>query len=200
MRVPLLSRTYINPVLQSESRISCVRHDFTAWLKNSMKPKFCNKGMASAGPQTQQNEYWALAPERCSLRVRRGVGEGSAASMESLHGLRRASFSSRPAQKRKLSSSHRDSQKNPSTSRALRLSAGLPEYVSTRQRKNSLRHGASRCPRVAFQRNRTVPNNVGNPHCECKSTTLRSCLPSRCQALNRNLFPNPILSLTSRQH
>jgi hypothetical protein len=32
-------------------------------VKNSTNPLFCNKGMASARPQTQQNESWALAPE-----------------------------------------------------------------------------------------------------------------------------------------
>jgi hypothetical protein len=33
-------------------------------LKNSANPLFCNKGMASARPQIQKNERWALAPAR----------------------------------------------------------------------------------------------------------------------------------------
>jgi len=37
---------------------------------------------------------------------------------------------------------------------AVNVSAGIPEYVSTRQRRYSLRQGASLWPRVAFQRNR----------------------------------------------
>ena len=79
------------------------------------------------------------------------------------HGLRRASRSNCPVQKRKLSSSHRESHIKPNTSRVLRVSAGLPEYVSTLQRRNSLRHGASRCPRVAFQINLIAPNNLEIP-------------------------------------
>ncbi len=78
-------------------------------------------------------------------------------------GFRRASPSSRPAQNRKLSNSHLDSHIKPNTSRALNVSAGFPEYVSTRQRKNSLRQGVSRCPRVAFQTNRIAPNKSRLP-------------------------------------
>jgi hypothetical protein len=36
-------------------------------VKNSTNALFCNKGMASAKPQMQQNERWALAPEGCWL-------------------------------------------------------------------------------------------------------------------------------------
>jgi hypothetical protein len=85
------------------------------------------------------------------------------------HGLRRASFCTRPVQKRKSSSSHFDSQKKPKMSRARRLSAGFPEYVSTRHFRNSLRHGASRCPRVAFQMNFSAPNKLSNPPTEHSS-------------------------------
>src|SRR6478672_9958306 len=70
----------------------------------------------------------------------------------------RVSRSSRPVHARKLNSSQRESHTNPSTSRVLNVSAGLPEYVSTRQRRNSLRHGVSRWPRVAFQMKRKAPN------------------------------------------
>jgi hypothetical protein len=45
-------------------------HDFAARTKmredddlsDSTNPLFCNKGMASARPQMEQNECWALAP------------------------------------------------------------------------------------------------------------------------------------------
>lgn len=75
-----------------------------------------------------------------------------------LQAFRRASRSKVPVQNRKLSNSHFDSHINPNTSRAVSVSAGFPEYVSTRQRRNSLRQGVSRFPRVAFQRNRSAPN------------------------------------------
>jgi len=72
----------------------------------------------------------------------------------------RVSRSSRPVHARKLNNSHRESHTNPSKSRVLNVSAGLPEYVSTRQRRNSLRHGVSRWPRVAFQMKRKGANKA----------------------------------------
>ena len=79
------------------------------------------------------------------------------------HAFFRASFCSRPVQNKKLSSSHFDSHINPSTSRVRKLSAGFPEYVSTLHFRNSLRHGRSRCPRVAFQINLIAPNKSAPP-------------------------------------
>ena len=75
----------------------------------------------------------------------------------------RVSRSSRPVHARKLNNSHRESHTNPSKSRVLNVSAGLPEYVSTRQRRNSLRHGISRWPRVAFQMKRKGANKAEVP-------------------------------------
>ena len=80
------------------------------------------------------------------------------------YGLRRASFCTRPVQKRKSSSSHFDAQKNPKMSLARKLSAGFPEYVSTLHFRNSLRHGVRRCPRVAFQINFSAPNKLFPPN------------------------------------
>ena len=106
----------------------------------------------------------------------------------SLHGLRRASFCTRPVQNKKSRSSHFEAHMNPKMSRALKLSAGLPEYVSTRHRKNSLRHGASRCPRVAFQINFNAPNKSLPSLPEHTSATGWVLFTEAC----RTNCPNPV--------
>ena len=75
------------------------------------------------------------------------------------HTRRRVSRSRLSVQARKLSSSHLVDQRKPSTAEAVNVSARLPEKVSTRQRRYSLRHGASRWPRVAFQMKRSGASN-----------------------------------------
>ena len=116
--------------------------------------------------------------------------------------LPRASFSSRPAHARKLNNSHFDSHMNPKMSLAFSVSAGLPEYVSTRQRRNSLRHGRSRLPRVAFQIKRSDPNTVISAristHGIPSGTTFDVIgfparrFPLRCQVHRFNNRPHPL--------
>ena len=89
----------------------------------------------------------------------------------------RVSRSSRPVHARKLNNSQRESHTNPSTSRVLNVSAGLPEYVSTRHRRNSLRHGVSRWPRVAFQMKRKAPNKARSPLPEHSKSQIPSPTP-----------------------
>jgi hypothetical protein len=72
----------------------------------------------------------------------------------------RASRCIRPVHSRKLSTSPRVSHRNRITLREVSVSARIPENVSTRQRKYSLRHGLSRWPRVAFQINRIAENKL----------------------------------------
>jgi hypothetical protein len=77
-----------------------------------------------------------------------------------VHARFRASRCIRPVHSRKLSSSPRVSQRNRIIMRGVSVSARTPENVSTRQRRYSLRHGLSRCPRVAFQMNRIAENKL----------------------------------------
>jgi len=77
---------------------------------------------------------------------------------DELHARFRASRSTWPVQRRNFSSSRRSVQKNLITLFAVSVSARWPEYVSTRQRRNSLRHGANRWPRVAFHKKRSAAN------------------------------------------
>ena len=65
----------------------------------------------------------------------------------------RASRSSCPVHARKRNSSQRSAHINPSTAPAVNVSAFFPEYVSTRQRRNSLRQGASLWPRAHSTKN-----------------------------------------------
>lgn len=87
---------------------------------------------------------------------RRSAGNTSPA----FHARFRASRCIRPVHTRKLSNSPRVSHKNRMTLREVSVSARIPENVSTRQRRYSLRHGLSRCPRVAFQINRIAENKL----------------------------------------
>jgi len=70
----------------------------------------------------------------------------------------RTSRSSLPVQARKSISSQRESHMKRKMSRPRRLSAFLPEKVSMRHLRYSLRHGVSRFPRVAFQTKRSGAN------------------------------------------
>ncbi len=64
--------------------------------------------------------------------------------MKDFQACLRASFSTRPVHARKLNNSQRDDHMNLKIFFAVRVSALWPEYVSTRQRRYSLRHGVSR--------------------------------------------------------
>jgi hypothetical protein len=72
-----------------------------------------------------------------------GLNYSPVRSLRELERTSRVSCSIASIQRRKRKNSQRWDQKNPQMSPAVIVSAFMPEYVSTRQRKYGLRQGAS---------------------------------------------------------